>query len=82
VKLHVFLSTLAAFTLLTACAHSTRPSKENLSPLVTASCPKLTPLLDDSFGATTLKLLEVTHTYYECRRAAGVTDEVSGSTPR
>ena len=35
-----------------------------------ASCPELTPLTDDSFGATTRKLLEVAQAYWECRAAA------------
>lgn len=35
-----------------------------------ASCPQLTPLADDSFGATTLKLLEVAEQYLKCRAAA------------
>lgn len=35
-----------------------------------AACPKLTPLSDDSFGATTLKLIEVANQYRECREAA------------
>jgi hypothetical protein len=29
------------------------------APLVQVSCPELTPLQDESFGATTRKLLEV-----------------------
>lgn len=41
-------------------------------PLVIASCPKLSPLADDSFGATTAKLVEVAGIYYQCRAAAGV----------
>lgn len=35
-----------------------------------ASCPPLTPLSDDTFGATTLKLVEVAGIYAECRAAA------------
>lgn len=35
-----------------------------------ASCPVLTPLADDTFGATTLKLVEVAGQYNECRAAA------------
>lgn len=35
-----------------------------------ASCPPLTPLSDDTFGATTLKLVEVAGQYAECRAAA------------
>ena len=40
------------------------------SPLVIASCPELTPLTDNTFGATTNKLVEVAGQYYECREAA------------
>ena len=35
-----------------------------------ASCPELTPLVDDSFGAIAKKLLEVIGQYHECRTAA------------
>lgn len=41
-----------------------------VDPLVVASCPKLAPLSDDSFGATTAKLVEVSVQYNECRAAA------------
>lgn len=44
------------------------------SGLVLASCPRLTPLRSNSFGATTEKLVEVSQIYYECRAAAGVRD--------
>lgn len=37
---------------------------------MTASCPMLSPLTDDSFGATAEKLVEVAGIYYECRAAA------------
>jgi hypothetical protein len=37
---------------------------------VVASCPKLSPLSDDTFGITTLKLIEVAGQYRECREAA------------
>jgi hypothetical protein len=40
------------------------------SPLVVASCPELTPLGDDTFGATTSKLVEVANYYRDCREAA------------
>jgi hypothetical protein len=56
---------------LMGCGFLTKRSPE-ISPLVTASCPKLTPLVDDSFGATVQKLTEVAGIYYECRAAAGV----------
>jgi hypothetical protein len=35
----------------------------------------LGPLRDDSFGATTEKLIEVIGIYRECRAACGVIDE-------
>lgn len=35
-----------------------------------AACPELTPLAGDSFGETTLKLLEISGLYYQCRAAA------------
>lgn len=65
---------LTASFLLTACGSLIKPSSPEVSPLVTASCPKLTPLSDDSFGAVTAKLSEVAGIYYECRAAAGVKD--------
>lgn len=62
---------IAAMTL-TACATSTQPSPEKPgpSPLVVASCPKLTPLLGPTFAETTLKLIEIAGLYRECRAAA------------
>ena len=45
-------------------------SKTGPSPLVVASCPKLTPLTDKTFGATARKLVEVSEQYYACREAA------------
>lgn len=35
-----------------------------------AACPELTPLADDTFGATSRKLVEVAGIYHECREAA------------
>lgn len=35
-----------------------------------ASCPSLTPLADDSFGATAAKLVQVAGQYHQCRAAA------------
>lgn len=35
-----------------------------------ASCPELAALTEPSFGATTLKLIEVAGQYRECRAAA------------
>lgn len=57
------------FALLQGCALTPKPTPE-LSPLVVSNCPPLTPLADDSFGATTNKLIEVVGTYYRCREAA------------
>lgn len=57
---------------LTGCALLTKPS--TVAPLVVANCPKLTPLSEDTFGATTSKLVEVAGIYYQCRAAAGVKD--------
>lgn len=39
-------------------------------PLVVASCPPRTPLLDDTFGAWVLKAQELAAMYDECREAA------------
>jgi len=53
------------------CSASMPPSQASSpSPLVVVSCPPLTPLADPSFGATTLKLIEVAGQYRECRAAA------------
>ena len=46
------------------------PQAAPAAPLVQAACPELTPLADDSFGATTRKLLEVVERYWQCRAAA------------
>lgn len=56
---------------LTACNPLMPPlPDESPTPLVVASCPDLTPLNDDSFGATSLKLIEVAGQYRKCRQAA------------
>lgn len=65
-----YLFTVIVATILTGCATSTPRSPDKINPLVKANCPKLTPLVDDSFGATTLKLVEVAGIYYRCREAA------------
>jgi len=62
---------LIAVTLLTGCAWSTPPSV-GPSPLAVASCPRLSPLADDTFAATTEKLVQVAGQYRQCRAAAGV----------
>lgn len=56
---------IATCLVLTGC-----PGRLNPDALVTASCPPLTPLADPTFGATTLKLLEVAGQYNVCRCAA------------
>jgi hypothetical protein len=53
------------------CAASMRPLQASgPSPLVVASCQELTPLGDDTFGATTGMLVEVANQYWDCREAA------------
>lgn len=65
------LFTVIAAILLTGCAGLTKPSPANgPSPLVVSNCPELAPLLDDSFGATVLKLVEIANQYRDCRAAA------------
>lgn len=64
-------STVIAAILLSSCSASMpRSTPPPAAPLVLASCPELTPMADDSFGATTRKLLEVAETYWKCRAAA------------
>ena len=55
---------------LTGCAGSMPPSPGGPTALAVASCPPLTPLAEDSFGATTVKLIEVAGIYHRCRAAA------------
>lgn len=65
------LSTVTAAILLSSCSASMPRSPEpQPAPLVVANCPPLTPLADDSFGATTRKLLELAEQYLKCRAAA------------
>ena len=70
-------STVIAATALSSCSASMprSPAPVGPSPLVVASCPRLAPLTDDSFGATTRKLLEVVEQYYQCRAAALAGDD-------
>jgi hypothetical protein len=71
VKFKLTLFTLIAATLLPGCAGSMKRSPASgPSALVVASCPELSPLIDDSFGATTDKLASVGIQYRECREAA------------
>ena len=69
-KMTLLFALLAATTMATGCASSIRPSPTPPNPLLTVSCPPLTPLADDSFGATTVKLIEVAGIYHRCRAAA------------
>lgn len=58
-----------AGTILTSCGTTSKVSRPQC-PLVLANCPELVPPTDDSFGATTLKAIEVNGIYYRCREAA------------
>ena len=60
---------MVACILIASCSSSTQPLPE-VSPLLIASCPELTPMTDSDFGATTKKLLEVIQIYHTCRTAA------------
>lgn len=72
------LCTVTAAILTASCSASIpRSQATQPSSLVLATCgPGLAPLTDDTFGATTDKLLEVTARFYACRAAA-----LAGSTP-
>jgi hypothetical protein len=61
-----FIVMLLVSMTLTACATSMPPSND----LAVVSCPVLTPPYDNSFEATTLKLVEVVGIYRKCRAAA------------
>jgi hypothetical protein len=61
----VRLAIVALCLMLAGC-----PGPLRTDPLLEASCPPLTALSDPSFGATTLKLIEVAGQYRECRCAA------------
>ena len=65
-----YLCIAIAATTLSGCSSLTPRLPPAPNPLLTVSCPDLTPLADDSFGATTLKLIEVAGIYYRCRAAA------------
>ncbi len=73
-----FLCIAIASMTLTGCGSSTKLSRPEPNPLLTVSCPELTPLTDASFGATTIKLIEVAGLYYRCRAAALGLDGVAG----
>ena len=62
----------ASCVFLTACGLSTTPLLAGPNPLVVAACPPLSPLApeQDTFGDTTLKLVEVAGQYRKCRAAA------------
>jgi len=61
--------------MLTACSVPVKLDVGN--PVAVSSCPeRLSPLVDDTFGATVNKLVEVTGIYFKCRTAAvGTTKE-------
>lgn len=41
------------------------------NPIAVSSCPeRLPPLVDDTFGGTVSRLVEVSGIYYKCRAAA------------
>ena len=63
---------LSAAIALSSCSASMprSPAPVGPSPLTVAACPELTQLNDPSFGATTMKLIEVAGQYRECRAAA------------
>lgn len=66
-----------ASILLTACAPSMTRLPIGPSPLVMTSCPaSLGALRDDSFGATSEKLVWVAGVYFRCRAAAMAGDGV------
>lgn len=68
VRLSKCLSTVTAGILTLGCAQSMTPSCPPAQIL--AQCPPLTPLADNTFGATSDKLVEVAGRYYRCRAAA------------
>ena len=59
------------------CESLTKPSQIKIdTTLIYSGCVELTPMVDDSFGATTLKLAEVAGQYHKCRKAAfGVVEQ-------
>ena len=59
---------LSVSTVMMGCASSTGPSQ--MKALVQISCPELTPLTSNTFGATTMKLQQVAAQYYKCKVAA------------
>jgi hypothetical protein len=66
--LSVFTIGIVSMSLM-SCSTLTGPCKT--SPLVLQNCPKeLPPLTDNTFGATTMKLIEVSGIYHKCREAA------------
>ena len=72
-RLAINLFIVANSLIIAGCSWPIKPSTPpGPSPLVVASCPKLTPLTDDTFGGVVAKLTEVAGTYYGCRAAAGV----------
>lgn len=73
-----FRSTLSIAIALTlqACATTStgRSPAASPTPLQVLACPPLAPLVGDSFGETTQKLIEVATKYRECKAAHGHKD--------
>ena len=72
-----FLCTVSVAMILGLTGCSTMPwhrEPPKPTPQIVANCPPLTPLADDSFGSTALKLIEVAGIYYRCREAALAAD--------
>ena len=65
-----FIWSVVILALLSGCSTPFLRVKDRLNPLIEANCPSLTPLVDDTFAATTLKLVEVAGQYNKCREAA------------
>lgn len=59
---------------LCGCGSLTKPLPGEPKALAVASCPKLTPLQSDAFGAVSSKLAEVSGVYYTCRASVGIKD--------
>ncbi len=61
---------IATAVTIPACStQSTKPSVDR--HLIELACPEtFAPLTDDSFGATSVKLIEVLGQYWKCRAAA------------
>lgn len=68
-KPSMFVTILITATALSACSVPVKLDAGN--PVALASCPAvLPPLVNDTFGATVEKLVEVSGIYFKCRAAA------------